>query len=115
MDDDQRTYSENPSPWSRLDREVLRSYAGGGEATPLDAGHASRSKGYAKEVADVAKARRRMLIKGYFTLIVIIVMGGIIIWQVYLWSSQVLEGDNLLDRARTGTEKMNPLNRNTEQ
>ncbi|MDZ4169729.1 MAG: hypothetical protein U1E26_08750 [Coriobacteriia bacterium] len=113
MDDEQR--SEYESPLSRLDREVLRTYAGRGDVTPLDAGDMSRSKEYDKEIKSIKGEQRKMLLKGYFALIVIIIMGGLIIWQVYLWSTEALETESLMDRARTGTEKINPLSRDAEE
>lgn len=108
--DEPENRTEDLAGLSRLDREVLRSYVRGGDVTPLDGGKAwEHSKQYHDEIRDLKKTQRWMLVKGYFTLFVIIVMGALIIWQVYLWASSALDGRSLLDRARTGTEEINPL------
>ncbi len=112
MGEPQQHTDESLAGLSRLDREVLRSYVRGGEVTPLDGGKGWRhSAEYEAEIKDLKKAQRWMLAKGYFTLLVIILMGALIVWQVYLWSSAAFEGRSLLDRARTETQDINPLNR----
>ncbi len=112
MDDPQPRTEDELAGLSRLDREILRSYVRGGEVTPLESGKAwKHSTEYEAEMKDLERSRRRMLVKGYFALLVIVIMGSLIIWQVYLWASTALDGGSLLDRARTSTEGVNPLNR----
>lgn len=90
MGDDDRPKEDGFDNLSRLDREVLRSYARGGDASPLGSKAWERSKQYHDEVKEQDRVRRKMLVKGYFSLAVIVIMGGLIIWRVYLWASTLL-------------------------
>lgn len=112
MSDENQTRDDEYAGFTRLDREVLRSYVRGGEVSPLHGGKEwEHSKEYKDEMRDIRRTKRWMLAKGYFTLLVIVAVSALIIWQVYTWASTALDGGSLLDRARTGTEDINPLQR----
>lgn len=109
MADGDGSYEDN-APLSRINREVLRSYVGQGKVSPLDSSKGiTHTDEYHAEIKGFKRKQRWMLVKGYFTLLVILVMGALIIWQVYLWSTQNLQGQDLIDRARSKTGGINLL------
>jgi hypothetical protein len=96
---------------SRLDREILRTYAGGGDVSPLDAPKGRmHSAAYDAELKQMRGKHRGKLLMGYVSLVVIVLVGSFIIWRIYLWSAENLADSSLLDRfeGKSPGEIINP-------